>query len=148
MSISVLSFEKNTVAARIIHVFIGKAPSAPSGPPDDEADIRLENRTSGLWKVKAEGKNGIFPAQIPAGESMLVTVGAKQAPCNVTYVIELQNETFEFQLKLAKSEGRHEMIVDWMNLANVTDVELKPASSSSNQPVKLGNEEMIISIKK
>ena len=134
----------------IILIFVlthaGKAPPLPDAN-DATPRFRLTNKTAYNWKLK--NSVSLFPQELASGDNKLIKLKEKQAPVQAIYTIRIKDkgeseETFEFQFKLAKNEGVYELLVDWMNLTSVKGIKLKPDSSSSNQPTKLGANEMTI----
>ena len=128
-------------------MYAGKAPPLPSDAKDDTPRFRLTNKTAHSWKLKNSAS--LFPKEIPARGNELIKLKQKQAPVQAIYTIDVtekgkDKETFEFQLKLAKSDGVYELLVDWMKLNTVSDIKLKPDFSSSHQPLILGASEMTI----
>ena len=130
-------------------IALGKAPPKP-GTSEDQL-VRFNNKTRFDWKLHNSGAKNVFPDQISPKESKQLKLNNIQGPAQATYFINITSddgemESFEFDVTVAKNEGTFELIVDWKLLSDVNGIRCKPDFSSSNHPIKLGAEEIVVEI--
>ena len=67
------------------------------------------------------------------------------------YITEVKSDqedkkSYQFQLKLVFTGGEYLLSVDWMNLTELEEIQLKPDVSKSHQPIKLNKNDILIEI--
>ena len=103
-----------------------------------------------VWKQKNLATENL-PEEISPNENKVIKLSQFQSEIEATYVTDVSfgeddAKTYEFQLIFAKDENKCLLTVDWMNLIELQDVQLKPDLASDKEPICLNNDETTVEI--
>ena len=111
--------------------------------------LRFSNRTAFTWKRTGPSSSS-FPAEILPFESKLLNFDQFENSMSSVYQIKLdvngETKSFEFEVKVAKKGDHHELLVNWKDLTDLAEIQLKPDHTSSKESIQLTSAETLVEI--